>query len=203
MAGRIIVPPMDFENGNIVDNWKKWKQTVSLVFTGPLAGKREIEKCSFFLLYIGQTGRDIYNTWTLTDDEQDKIEPLFERFQRHCIPLVNVTILRYRFNTRNQNSSESFDQYYTELKTIAKDCAFGNIQDELIRDRIVCGINNKQVQERLLQEADLTLRKALEVARSYELSQAQMKEMSSETVHSVQRQPKARVHSMVRKVEEK
>ena len=41
---------------------------------------------------------------------------------------------------RNQETGESFDTYLTALKALAKTCNFGSLKDELIRDRIVCGI---------------------------------------------------------------
>ena len=41
---------------------------------------------------------------------------------------------------------ETIDQYVTELKRLAKDCAYGELKSEMIRDRIVCGTNNPQVQ---------------------------------------------------------
>ena len=59
-----------------------------------------MEKCSAFLYTIGQAGRDVYNTMTLSEEEQDKIEVLFSKFESYCKPKQNVTIERYRFNTR-------------------------------------------------------------------------------------------------------
>ena len=60
--------------------------------------------------------------------------------ERHCIGQTNVIYERYCFNNRNQESGESFDAYLTALRTLAKTCNFGPQTDELIRDRIVCGI---------------------------------------------------------------
>ena len=68
------------------------------------------------LLYvIGQTGHDIYNAMTLQDDERDKIDILFTKFEAYCKPRRNVTIERYRFNSRAQGKLETVDQYVTEL----------------------------------------------------------------------------------------
>ena len=40
----------------------------------------------------------------------------------------------------------------------------GQFLDELLRDRIVCGIADYRIQCRLLSESDLTLQKALEIS---------------------------------------
>ena len=55
----------------------------------------------------------------LADGERDKIDILFSKFEVYCKPKQNVTIERYRFNTRVQTKHETIDQYLTELKLIA------------------------------------------------------------------------------------
>ena len=66
----------------------------------------------------------------------------------------------------------------------------------MIRDRIVFGTNSPKVREKLISKGSaLTLNKAVELARSFEASQAQLSVMagnstnnSEETVHLVQKQ---------------
>lgn len=128
------------------------------------AQESEKEKCSAFL--IGPAGRDVYNTMTLTEEETDKIDVLFDKFEEYCKPKQNVTIERYHFNTRTQSKEETIDQYVLELRLIAKNCAFGNLEEELIRDRIVCGTCSEDVRQRLLRVDDLTLEKAISICRA-------------------------------------
>ena len=64
---------MNFHEGNITKNFRKWRQMLELTFAGPLTNKSDTEKCSYFLLNNGHDGRSICNTWVLTDDE--KIAP--------------------------------------------------------------------------------------------------------------------------------
>ena len=66
-------------------------------------------------------------TWRLTSAERDKIDALFEKYEVYCNPKQNVTVIRYKFNTRNQSDGEAIDQYVTELKRLAKDCAYGEL----------------------------------------------------------------------------
>ena len=53
------------------------------------------------------------------------------------------------------------------------------MKDSLIRDRIVFGIADNKVRERLLRVPDLTLNKALEIARAAESTQSQLKQMQN------------------------
>ena len=97
---------------------------------------------------------------------------------------------RYKFNTRVQRKDETADQYVTELKLIAKNCNFGSLEDELIRDRLVYGTNSERIKERLLcGEEELTLVKALKICRADEQSNKQLKAMNGENeVHTIKKQ---------------
>ena len=106
----------------IAERWRQWSQTIQLFIELSMKDKSE-KKCSIFSYTIGQTGRDVYNTMTLTDGERDKISTLFAKFEAYCKPKQNVTIERYRFNTCVQAKHETIDQYLTELKLIAKNCS--------------------------------------------------------------------------------
>ena len=108
---------------------------MQLMLQGPLTEKEEKQQCGYFLLYLGQGRRDIYNTWTITKAEQDKIQVRFDKYEAYCNPKQNVTVIRYTFSTRNQGCNElTIDQYVTELKRLAKDCSYGGLIDEIIRD---------------------------------------------------------------------
>ena len=69
---------------------------------------------------------------------------------------MNVT----GFNNRKQEPHESIDVYATALRALAATCdtcEFGTLKDEIIRDRLVCGIAENSVRRKLLQEPKLTL----------------------------------------------
>ena len=54
--------------------------------------------------------------------------------------------------------------FVAELRSLAEFCNFGTSLEEMLRDRIVCGINNSKIQRRLPAENTLTIGKALELA---------------------------------------
>ena len=66
---------------------------------------------------------------------------------------------------RVQHEGESVDSFITDLYTLAEFYAFGELHDELIRDRIDVGILDKNLSERLQLESDLTLSKAINTVR--------------------------------------
>ena len=71
---------------------------------------------------------------------------------------------RYRFNIRNRLKDETVKAYVSELQELAKSCKFeDSLKNIMLRDRLVCGINNEAVQRCLLMEPTLTLEQALRI----------------------------------------
>ena len=135
---------------SIQEKWRKWRQAMALYLQFSMSEKTEKERCGTFLYLIGQSGRDIYYTMTITDAEKDKLDVLFTKFEEYCNSKQNVTMERYKFNMCNQGKEETVNQYVVILKLLAKNCKFGSLEDEMIRDRMVCGITSEQVKGRLL-----------------------------------------------------
>ena len=185
-------PQMDWDAENLPERWKRFRQHVELMFSGPLAAKKEEEKCSYLLIWRGEKGRDIANTWSdVSDDDKKKLKTYFERFANHVEPKCNPVFSRYK---RVQAESETVEQFVTDLKLLVRDCSFKE-PDEMIRDRIVFGTNSRKIREKLINEGkELTLDKAIDIARTYEMSQSQMKSMEAgdEAVHSVSRDQRSR-----------
>ena len=49
----------------------------------------------------------------------------------------------------------------SELRALAQYCNFGDTLDVILRDRTVCGINEQQIQKKLLAEKGLTFDEAM------------------------------------------
>ncbi|KAJ8025997.1 hypothetical protein HOLleu_33717 [Holothuria leucospilota] len=102
-----------------------------------------------------------------------------EKFEEYYAPQKNITWERHRFNTRNQKPNKTIDQYVIYLRNKAKSCEFRTLQDGFIRDRIVCGVNNNNQIRRCLLREDLSLKKAIDICRSSEVTAHQMKSFST------------------------
>ena len=88
-------PQMNWNSGNIEENWKKFLQHAKLMFSGPLASKSEEQHFSYFLIWIGEKERDIYNTWELTDDQRKKLDVLYTKFKEYITPRSNKVFSRF------------------------------------------------------------------------------------------------------------
>ncbi|KAL9976621.1 hypothetical protein ACROYT_G013943 [Oculina patagonica] len=167
-------------SGNISENWKKWKQVWdSFEIASRLNEQENKYRVATFITCIGSEALEVYNGLPF-EREEDKqmMSKVLELMKKHCIGQTNVIYERYCFNNRNQESGESFDAYLTALRTLAKTCNFDALTEELIRDRIVCGICNTGTRKKLLQQPKLTLQRCIDVCRSMETTASQMKVMS-------------------------
>ena len=71
----------------------------------------------------------------------------------------NFIFERARFNRQNQLEGESSEQYISELYCLMDNCNYGNLKDELLRDRLVVGIRDQKLSKKLQLDPDLTLEK--------------------------------------------
>ena len=100
---------------------------------------------------------------------------------------------RYKFNKRTRESGESYEQYKTTLRKLSEACEFDTITpNEILRDRLIFGIHDTKVRERLLHETNLTLMKTDDICRAAESMSEQMRivgQSNDETtsVHAVRK----------------
>lgn len=85
---------------------------------------------------------------------------------------------RHKFNSRNQKPRETIEAYVSNLRNKAQSCRFGDLQEELIRDRLVCGILNDGMRKLLLRDNELTLTKAIEICQIHELTDQHTKTLA-------------------------
>ena len=88
----------------------------------------------------------------------------------HYSPKPILIAEHFKFHRRNQLESESVAQFLVELEQLAVKCEFGLFLEETLRDRLVCGLKNIQIRNKLLAERELTFKKAFETAQSMELA---------------------------------
>ena len=176
--------------GNLAHNWRNFKEAFQIYCVASGLEEKSVKvKSSTFRHVIGQESRNVMKTfkWDDCEKECDKCEEMhtiscmMRKFDAHCLPKKNVTIERHIFFSRNQAQGESFKAFVTDLKLKAKTCEFENLNDSLIKDRIVGGICNDQVRSRLLRETNLSLDKAEKICFAAETSDVQLRMMKDQS----------------------
>lgn len=101
-----------------------------------------------------------------------------ELLKSHFDPEPSAIVSRCRFNSRVRKLNESVAEYVAELRSLAGPCKFGNTIDDMVRDRLVCGINEPRIQRLLLQEPDtLKYEDACKIALALETADRNAKDL--------------------------
>lgn len=164
-------PPEPFDFSRLTE-WLVWRQRFSRF---RIASKLDNEsgevQVNSFLYAMGKDAEPIYSSFVFPAATEANPHPEFdfktvvEKFDEHFVPRRNVIHDRACFHKRNQKADEPVEAFVRSLYELAQHCEFGNSKDEQIRDRIVIGISDKEVSQRLQLEADLTLERAVQLAR--------------------------------------
>ena len=113
--------PLRLEGNNLAENWRRWRQQYELYITATEKdSKSEKLQCATFLALAGEAAIDVFNKFSISTAEKDKIKPLIEKFEEYCTPKRNVTFERHVFNSRRQKVGEAFDPFVTDLKILVK-----------------------------------------------------------------------------------
>ena len=113
-----------------------------------------------------------------------ELATLIEKMTKHFQPAPSEIVQRYRFNTRIRQPNESVHR----PPETAEHCNYGDAAriNEMVRDRLVCGIENEKWQQRLLAEDPMTYKKAHKLLLSLEAAEKGTKDIAGEkTVHQV------------------
>lgn len=109
------------------------------------------KKRAILLNAVGPTTYRLIKTLSLPGKPTDHtFEELVEKVKTHFNPKPSAIIKRFEFNTRKQRPGETVAEYVAALRKIAEYCEYGDSLNDMLRDRLVCGIADKRVQNRYL-----------------------------------------------------
>ena len=179
MAQLQLQPPDPFNFKN-PDEWPRWKRRFEQFRSASgLTDDPEQRQVSTLLYCLGETAEDVLRSTHISDNERKKYDTVLAKFDGFFQVRKNVIFERARFNRRSQLPDETSEQYITALYHLVENCAYGDLTDEMIRDRLVVGIRDKSLSERLQMDADLTLEKAKKSIRQREAVHEQQEILES------------------------
>ena len=166
MASNYLLPPppaLEIHDSQAAEKWRRFKRAwISYSLATGLSEKDETVQVATLLTVVGEEAREVFSTFTEweRDGDDKKIARVLAKFELYCQPRRNIPFERYCFNRCAQEVGETYDQYKTALRKIAENCDFRTITpEEILRDRLVFGIQDSKTRERLLRVSDLTLQK--------------------------------------------
>ena len=90
------------------------------------------------------------------------------------------------FTTETNNKSKPFEQFLTSIRVLVKSCNFCDAcRNATLRDRIVLGVFDRDVQEALLKERNISLERTIDICRAGEHAKSQSKAICPEEVNKI------------------
>lgn len=169
-----ILPPVEMKiTGDLASNWDNFRaefEDYSLALG--LNDKPAEVQAATLRRVMGSECRHIYkHNLSITAEQEKDAEAILDALEEYFKPARNVIFERYVFGNCKQDESEPIDAFITRLREKAASCEYGELRDELIRDRVVLDVSE-----------------TIEICRSAEMTDIRIKAMapcrSLESVHA-------------------
>ena len=104
-------------------------------------------------------------SFRLSEEDGKKYAVVKEKFESHFIKCHNKIYERAKYNQRKQLPGEPADSFIILLYSLVEHCSYGGLQDEMIRYRIVVGLQDATMSEKLQMEPEFMLESAIAKVR--------------------------------------
>ncbi|UYV74954.1 K02A2.6-like, partial [Cordylochernes scorpioides] len=128
---------------------------------------------------------NIFEHLDLSDEQRNNSDEIINALTQHFTPKINIIYERSICNQTNQETNESIEQYICRLRKLSSTCNYGAMTEEMIRDRLVLGIIDKQTKRQLISDPQLTLQKAIDVCKANESANKQIENLTKNTQEEV------------------
>ena len=177
------------------ETWKSYIERLEFFFEANDVTENTRKRAVLLTICGPEMYKLITNLLMPSTPKETSYENIVKAVEKHLQPTVSVALQRYKFNQTVRRPNESISAYINYLRQLAKDCNFGNSLEDMLRDRLVCGVNNEHIQKRLFAQPDLTFRKATDIALAEEAAEKQASDVRGSqtgTVNAVGRKPDGR-----------
>ena len=161
------------------EDWQQYTERLNHFFVANGIADAE-KKRAVFLSVIGPATYKILRNLTAPQKPgEESFEDLVERLSKHYRPAPSEIVERCKFHSRYRRPGEFVATFVAELRCLSEFCNLGTVLENMLRDRLVCGINDDAMQKRLLAESKLTYKRAIELAQSLEMADKNVKELKT------------------------
>ena len=147
--------------------WKHWKRTFDNFIKE--CGDTAPDRFCSIVNFISAEVFDYVEECTTYD-------AVIETLERLYVKTPNKIFAHHDLATRKQQPGESLDKFLGELKKLSKHCGFTAVtaeayRAEMIRDSFINGLTSNYIRQRLLENSELSLDRAYEIAHTLHTAQ--------------------------------
>ena len=195
MESLLLEPLSDtIDATTLATQWSRYKRQLDwFLAANNKAGAEDQVKIAILLRTIGPRGVDIYDNFSLADDDRKKYVQVVAAYDEYCKPRVNLFVARHRFLTMKQGD-QTIDQFVTALRKQAREyCDFGESADDWTLHALTLGLADEGTRRRLFEKDNLNLDTAIKLCRMVEDTRREIEGLKlNEEVHAVYKPAAAR-----------
>jgi hypothetical protein len=172
------LPPFDAKKSS----WTEWCEVLEhYIELNNIQGEQQKRA-----LLITSCGLDTYqlmrNLVQPSKPKEKSFKELIEVVQQHTSPKPSEIVERFKFNSRSRKEGESVQSFVAELRKLSEHCNYGTQLNDMLRDRLVCGVNQPAIQRKLLSESsNMNFEQALKIAVGMESATRDLDDITRET----------------------
>ena len=158
---------LDPNSPDAAKQWKHWRRTFDNFIAE--CGDTAPDRFRSIVNFISAEVFDYVEECTTYDAVIETLERLYAK-------TPNKIFARHDLATRKQQPGESLIEFLEELKKLSKHCGFTAVtaetyRSEMIRDSFINGLTSSYIRQRLLENSELSLDRAYEIAHTLHTAQ--------------------------------
>ena len=133
----------EFDANN--EEWSQYEERLSHFFLANGIDDAEKKRAVLLSVIGAMTYKVLRNLLAPAKPGEKTYDELVATLSVHYSPPPSEIIQRFKFHSRFRNPGESVATYVSELRSLAEFCNFRQTLEVMLRDRIVCGINDDTI----------------------------------------------------------
>lgn len=175
------INPFESTGKNDTELWRKWRSDFKDYLEASNLNGEDVtdkRKIAVFRRVCGEELKNKYDSFEL--EENPKLDDVLKKFDESFKKCANEVFASYMFwsPALKQEDHETFESFYKRVRECATDCNFLEAKSRHIRDKLIIGIKNNSLRERMLRENILEENSVVEQCRVSEQSHIQSEMMS-------------------------
>ena len=161
------------------EDWTSYSERLEQYFHANDVDSPEKQRAILLSVCGASTYQLIWDLVAPAKPTSKSFDELVKLVKDHHQPPPSFIVQRFNFNMRSQQEGESVSTFVAGLRRLSEHCKFEETLDDMLRDRLVCGVRDKRLQQRLLTKPDLTFKKAMELCQAIEAAERNAKDLQA------------------------
>ena len=159
------------------EDWPQYMERLGYFFNDNGIESAEKKRAVLLTLIRAATYKLLRSLVAPSKPGEKTYQELIQALTAHFSPTPSPIMCRFKFHSRCRQPGESIAVFVSQLRSLLENCGFGDTLEDMLRDRLVCGIRDDAIQKWLLAEHDLNFAKAAQLTLSMETAAKNVKEL--------------------------